>query len=280
MSCPVVRDSTLQSHRQTVDRVITAMRNQIDQPLSLESMARIGFSSPFHLNRTFRQVTGVPPSQFLSALRLEAARRMLMKTQRKVIDICYDVGYNSVGTFTRRFTSALGVSPTTFRELTQSPAARAVKRPDCGAIAGRKRRSGPGVAGQIAAPGDFEGIILAGLFETPIPQAKPVACVIIDGAGDYEIEDVPEGNLYLFALGLEHPVHPPVCFQHETALRGGGHSIRITGGTVKGTTYIQLRPPSSFDPPILMALTLLLDQLFDKNGVDDQPLAALLETGP
>ena len=121
MGSPVVRASTMRSHHESVDRVITAMRSRIDEPLSLQSMARIGFASRFHFNRTFRQITGIPPSQFLYALRLDAARRLLTETQRKIIDICYDVGYNSVGTFTRRFTDALGVSPSTFRELTQSP---------------------------------------------------------------------------------------------------------------------------------------------------------------
>ena len=116
----VVRDSTLRSHYESVERVIAAMRTRLDQPMSLRSMARIACPSPYHFNRTFRQVTGVPPSQFLYAMRLDTARRLLMHTQKKVIDICYDVGYNSVGTFTRRFTDLFGISPTTLREFSQS----------------------------------------------------------------------------------------------------------------------------------------------------------------
>src|SRR5579884_4567985 len=118
MASPVVRDSTLRTHYESVARVISAMRNQIDRPMTLEQMARIGFASPSHFNRTFRQITGVPPLQFLYALRLEAAKRMLFQTQKKVIDICYEVGYSSVGTFTRRFADVLGVSPVRFRKLT------------------------------------------------------------------------------------------------------------------------------------------------------------------
>src|SRR5215472_13479816 len=121
MSTSVVRDSTVRSHYESVERVIATMRDRIDEPLSLGSMARIAFTSRYHFNRVFRQVTGVPPAQFLYALRLERAKRLLMQTQRKVIDICYDVGYNSVGTFTRRFTDLLGVSPGTFRQLSRSP---------------------------------------------------------------------------------------------------------------------------------------------------------------
>jgi len=262
MGCPVVRDSTIRSHQETVDRVITAMRSQIDQPLCLESMARIGFASRFHFHRTFRQITGIPPRQFLYALRLDAARRLLMHSRQKVIDICYGVGYNSVGTFTRRFTNVLGVSPTAFREITQSQQLAAAKESTHPVASRRRRRTGYTVQGQIEVPDDFHGVILIGLFATAIPQAKPLACTIVSEAGSYQIKDAPEGESYLFALGLEDPIHAPVCFRYESALRGGGNPIRISCHEVHGQADLRLRPPSSFDPPILMALTLLIDQFF------------------
>ena len=264
MGSPVVRASTMRSHHESVDRVITAMRSRIDEPLSLQSMARIGFASRFHFNRTFRQITGIPPSQFLYALRLDAARRLLTETQRKIIDICYDVGYNSVGTFTRRFTDALGVSPSTFRELTQFPGqAQIALRPKPPASA--KRATGPGhrhpVDGRIKVPSNFHGLVLIGLFETPIPQARPMACAIAGEDGTYRIEDAPEGEFYLFALGLEHPIQSPECFQYEEALRAGGHPLIVGKNGVRGLTHLHLRPPASYDPPVLMSLAMLTENL-------------------
>lgn len=260
MGSPVVRASTTRSHHESVDRVITAMRSRIDEPLSLQSMARIGFASRFHFNRTFRQITGIPPSQFLYALRLDAARRLLTETQRKIIDICYDVGYNSVGTFTRRFTDALGVSPSAFRELTQSPGQPPVHlRPKAPGSAKRAAKSGHCVAGRIKVPANFRGVVLTGLFETPIPQARPVACAIAGEDGAYRIEDAPEGEFYLFALGLEHPIQSPECFQYEEALRAGGHSLRVGRNGVRGMTTLHLRPPATYDPPVLMSLTMLTE---------------------
>jgi len=262
MGSPVVRASTVRSHHESVDRVITAMRSRIDEPLSLQSMARIGFASRFHFNRTFRQITGIPPSQFLYALRLDAARRLLTETQRKIIDICYDVGYNSVGTFTRRFTDALGVSPSTFRELTQSPGENPiVLRPKPPASARRAAKTGHRVAGRIQVPSNFHGLVLIGLFETPIPQARPVACAIAGEDGTYRIEDAPEGDFYLFALGLEHPIQSPECFQYEEALRAGGHALQVEKNGVRGITYLHLRPPASYDPPVLMSLAMLTENL-------------------
>jgi AraC-like DNA-binding protein len=243
------------------------MRNRLDEPMSLESMARIACSSPYHFNRTFRQVTGVPPAQFLYALRLDTARRLLMQTKKKVIDICYEVGYNSVGTFTRRFTDLLGISPTALREMAQ---AKTEPIADCSSLSseGQQAQSEPGVSGYVKVPAGFKGIIFIGLFESPIPQAKPVACAVTNGSGFYRIQQAPEGEFYLFALGLTYPLHAQECLHYETALRGGGQSLRISAESVSGPTYLRLRPASPLDPPILLALPALTDEFLKQKQVD------------
>jgi len=263
MATAVVRDSTVRSHYDSVERVITAMRSHIDQPLSLHSMAKVACASPFHFNRTFRHVTGVPPSQFLYALRLDAARRLLMQTERKVIDICYDVGYNSVGTFTRRFTDLLGVSPSTFRDLARLPLMHVPEYPAPMIIANGHMK-GQAISGRIHTPANFRGFVFVGLFSTPVPQARPVACAVADESGFYHLERVPEGEFYLFGLGLEQTAPASAYFQYDSALRAGGHSISVTRNSVHGATNLYLRPPSSFDPPILLVLALLLEEYFER----------------
>lgn len=260
MSSPIVRNSTVRSHYESVERVIAAMRDQIDQPLSLGSMARIALASRYHFNRTFRQVTGVPPSQFLYALRLEKAKRLLLHTQHKVIDICYEVGYNSVGTFTRRFTDLLGVSPTTFRGLARGPVKRLSHYRNSAASTEANGNSGCRVSGYVKVPARFHGLVFVGLFETPIPQGKPLACAAPSSDGSYCIEDAPPGEFYLFALGLKHPIDARGCFDYESALRGGGNALRIARDSVAGSTYVRLRPPSPFDPPILVLLPVLMEK--------------------
>ncbi len=258
MATPVIRDSTARSHYESVERVIAAMRDRIDEPMSLGSMAKIASTSRYHFNRTFRQVTGVPPSQFLYALRLERAKQMLTHTRKKIIDICYGVGYNSVGTFTRRFTDMLGISPKAFRELAQS-SSRSIANYQDGAM---EENPAPGccVSGLVNAPSRFHGLIFVGLFETPIPKGKPLACAIVNQSGPYQFGGAPQGEYFLFALGLEDPIHAPDCFHYESALRGGGQLLRISRNSVKGSTYLRLRPPSPFDPPILLALPVLMEQ--------------------
>jgi AraC family transcriptional regulator len=264
MEQAVVRESTSRLHYESVKRAIAAMRGQIGQPLSLRSLAKIGFASPYHFTRTFRSVTGLPPLHFLSALRLDAARTLLLHTPSKVIDICYDVGYSSVGTFTRRFTGSFGVSPRQFRALAQSQAHRAIHSHHVShhvfSESQAELPSGPSISGHVMMPIGFTGIVCVGLFATPIPQSKPLACTIAAPNGDYQMQDAPQGKSFLFALGMELPIQTRDCFCHDSVLRAGGQGLCISGSNVSGEPDLILRAPLPTDPPILLFLADLLQK--------------------
>ena len=267
MGYPVVRDSTIRSHCESVERVIAVMRDHLDEPLTVRQLARIGYASPYHFIRNFRRITGIPPAQFLRALRLDAAKRMLTETEKKVIDICYEVGYTSVGTFTRRFVDLLGVSPVRLRRLAGT---RSIPLPS-DQLAGSTKRQvqmDAAVTGYVQAPHGFHGVIAVGLFTTRMPQGKPVSCALLRGGGMYQLESALEGEFYLFAVGLKEPAGAPIYFDYSAALRAGGHSIRISRGSVQGPTFLELRPPSPFDPPLLLVLPAQLT--FTPDGSDGE----------
>jgi AraC-like DNA-binding protein len=67
-------------------------------------MTGIAHLSPYHFARTFRRITGIPPGEFLGALRLQRAKELLLTTDLFTSEVCYEVGYASFGTFTSRFT--------------------------------------------------------------------------------------------------------------------------------------------------------------------------------
>ena len=257
MEQAVVRESTTRLHYESVKRAIAEMRRQMGQPLSLRSLAKIGFASPYHFTRTFRSVTGLPPLHFLSALRLDAARTLLLHTRSKVIDICYDVGYSSVGTFTRRFTGSFGVSPRQFRALAQSQR-HAIRHQQSLPAPHARLADGRGFSGHVTAPSGFKGIVCVGLFSAPIPQSKPLACTIAEPNGDYHMPDAPLGKSFLFALGMELPIQARDCFCHDSVLRAGGQAIRISENDVSGDTDLILRAPLPTDPPILLFLADLM----------------------
>src|SRR5258708_28886369 len=114
---PTSRTSTRDAHVRAVTRVIRTMRERLDANITLSEMAAEAYMSRYHFDRTFRTITGVRPRQYLRALRLHAAKRLLVHTSSSVTDVCFDVGYNSLGTFIRCFTDLLGISPRRLRLL-------------------------------------------------------------------------------------------------------------------------------------------------------------------
>lgn len=66
-------NSTALSHQQAIERVILAMCSRLAERLTLRDLAGIAHLSPYHFCRIFHRLTGVPPGEFLTALRLEEA---------------------------------------------------------------------------------------------------------------------------------------------------------------------------------------------------------------
>jgi AraC-like DNA-binding protein len=247
---------TAECHTQAVQRVINAIRGRLDDTISLTEMADLAHMSRFHFNRTFRQITGLPPRRFLSALRVQAATRLLLDTDHSVTDICLDVGYNSLGTFIRRFSSVLGMSPMRLRVMRKTPVNDLLMQSKTSA-GKRSERLEPSIVGRIAAPPSFSGPIFIGLFANAIPEGAPVACAIRYSPGLFEMARIPRGPHYIFAVGLPWPDNMDDYFNHDSALRGGGEVVCADEGTVE-CGEICLRAGMPTDPPILVNLPILL----------------------
>ena len=114
------RPATALLRAQAIERVIAAMQQHLDEPLSLDELAEVAVLSRYHFSRVFHNVTGLPPVQFLATLRLAEAKRLLLTSSLNVADVCFRVGYNSLGSFTVRFSRSVGVSPGRFRQLRES----------------------------------------------------------------------------------------------------------------------------------------------------------------
>jgi AraC-like DNA-binding protein len=83
--------------------------------VTLEDCAREAGLSPWHLLRAFRAAFGETPKEFHTRLRLEQAKHLLTVTNRSVTDVCLDVGFSSLGTFSTLFKQHVGCSPKAFR---------------------------------------------------------------------------------------------------------------------------------------------------------------------
>jgi AraC-like DNA-binding protein len=85
------------------------------EPLDLDAIAGAAGYSRFHFVRAFRDAYGVTPRDYLSARRVERARELLRTANLTVTEICFLVGFSSLGSFSARFKAAVGVTPTAYR---------------------------------------------------------------------------------------------------------------------------------------------------------------------
>jgi AraC-like DNA-binding protein len=96
-------------------RARDAMDRTYAQPLDVPTLARIAHVSDAHFIRTFRATFGETPHRYLQRRRVERSMFLLRETDRSVTEICFDVGFGSLGTFSRTFRDIVGESPTAYR---------------------------------------------------------------------------------------------------------------------------------------------------------------------
>ncbi len=253
------RPSTRELHQHVIERAILAMRQNLDRSFPLERIAKSAMCSPFHFNRVFRQMLGVTPTHFLSALRLQAAKKLLLTTSLSVIDICFEAGYNSLGSFTTRFTQLVGVPPNRLRKL--AGRTRAIGELVNKDSLIQSHESLASVYGTVTSPDAFDGPVFIGLFKEAMPQGAPAACTIADGCGNFSLSAVDEGEYFLFAAGLPWSEPAVSYLMSENILRAssGRTPLTILAGSPARRVDLVLRSESLTDPPILIALPLLLN---------------------
>jgi len=96
-------------------RARDAMDRTYAQPLDIPELARIAIVSEAHFIRTFKETFGETPHRYLQRRRVERSMFLLRATERSITDICMDVGFNSLGTFSRTFKDIVGRSPKEYR---------------------------------------------------------------------------------------------------------------------------------------------------------------------
>jgi len=239
-----------------VDKVIAAMHERIDRPFALDEMARIAYLSRFYFNRVFREITGLPPVRFHTALRIAAAKRLLVTTDLSVTEVCLEVGYQSLGTFTTHFHELVGVSP---RELRRAaPVTAAVPPQLADALARSQAASGtPAVEGElVGAPAGDPACV--GLFRQPYPHGVPFACTVVEGPGRYELQADARGSFHVAATAFGADDRP--AFVAVTR-----RPVRLAAGRTSRRD-LRLRPVRLTDPPILLALPRLPAARDDGDG--------------
>lgn len=98
-----------------IHRALASMHDRMTRELDLSRLAREARLSDAHFSRAFKKSTGLAPSQYLTRMRMERARRLLRETVRSVVDVGLEVGYASPSHFAQVFRREVGVLPSEYR---------------------------------------------------------------------------------------------------------------------------------------------------------------------
>lgn len=243
-------------HHHMVERIVGIMRSSVD-PLTLDDLAETAGLSPFYFARTFRSVAGVPPGEFQAALRFERAKRLLLTSPASVTEICFEVGYDSLGTFSSRFKRLIGIGPAQFRALPDIVAGINTHTEVTKSLV--MANATARVEGTIVAPADLRSHVYVGLYTDPIAASRPVVGQLLPAPGAFRLPEVPPGTYYLMAAALPNAGSP---LEHllpgPGILVAGSDPVVVTSPHERHVRSLVLRPLCPMDPPLLTALPALL----------------------
>jgi AraC-like DNA-binding protein len=121
---PVTGPSAEEHHLRdlvTLRRVRDRIDREYAQPLDVEALARGAHMSAGHLSRQFRLAYGESPYSYLMTRRIERAMALLRRGELSVTEVCFEVGFSSLGTFSTRFTELVSVAPSVYRRHETRP---------------------------------------------------------------------------------------------------------------------------------------------------------------
>lgn len=87
-----------------------------DQPITVSETAKAACLSPNHFLRSYKQLFGMTPHQYLCERRLQESKKLLLQTDKSVTEICLEVGFQSPGSFSSLFSKRFSITPSQFRQ--------------------------------------------------------------------------------------------------------------------------------------------------------------------
>ena len=251
------RDGTEAAYTVSVERAIRHMRENLAEPLDLDRLAQIAAVSKFHFVRVFDEVTGTTPLHFLSCLRMQRAKELLLKSDSSITDICFEVGYSSLGSFSKNFGELVGVSPQEFRGYPRRMNPMQFAKAVWHFLATSQEFTGPALEGAVEAPGRKRGFTFVGTFTKGVPQGVPFSGTVMMKAGPFRIQRPDLEEFHLLAAFI--PLSADLSAIVTTLPIEWVASLRITGAALAKDEQprLKLRPLRPTDPPIVLALPAL-----------------------
>ncbi len=248
--------------------VITYIRQHLHEPISLARLSQYASYSPYHFIRIFKDQMGLTPQYFISSLRMQRAKELLLSTHFPVRDVANELGYQSLGTFTTRFSKAVGMTPSEFRHsgLHAEQHLRRLSEPSIW-LSGHAASIAlhDNIEGTVRSEIPFEGVVLVGLFPKPLPEGVPLYGTLARANHSFRITGVKPGIYYLMATSVSWESKASDMLLPAYTLRTRSRMPIIVRPEERVPNQdVVLYPPRLDDPPILISLPILMQRLYQR----------------
>ncbi|HSU56036.1 MAG TPA: AraC family transcriptional regulator [Candidatus Dormibacteraeota bacterium] len=250
------RTETSEIYQASVIKIIRHMKQHLQDPLDLERLAQIASISKFHFVRVFDEVTGTTPHHFVACLRMQRAKELLLETADPITDICLEVGYTSLGSFSKSFTFLVGMSPVAFRGIPKRLDSMRFGQIVWRFLSARKKEPGPQLTGILEGPSRPRGFTFVGTFTRGVPQGIPYSGTVVLGRGKFQVKRPDMDEFHLMAVLVPFSAKLKQMVTHLPV--GLVASLRVQNyRPSQAPPRLRLRPLSPIDPPIVLALPSL-----------------------
>lgn len=244
-------------HRDVVSKVILNMKKVENSDVSLDEWADFACLSKFELISAFKKLTGIPPMTFHNAEKLEIAKKLLVFDKMPATQVCFEIGFESLGSFVTKFGSNVGITPANYA---RTMSAFGFAELFAHSLLSRRpvsRSAGTSIEVHFDEPRTaIKPSLIAAVFSRAYPSGTPAGWRFVP----------PTRRLALFHSGLtgyclaaSMPLWPRLSelVNFHPALIGRSALTR-TDGEIR----LMLRPPTIFDPPITLAIPALFCREF------------------
>lgn len=252
------------------ESIICYIQNHIYEPLPLARLASYAAYSPYHFTRLFKEKMGISPLYYVSSMRLQRAKDLLLNTNLSIRDVGMEIGQQSLGTFTTRFTERVGMTPSQFRNSVREAgeSLRLLQHWEEWRAQPLVPNYGTTVAGIVQSEHSFEGVVLIGLFARPIPEGMPLYGTLVSSSlGSYALHNVKPGIYYLMATSVAWGTGAIDMLLPQQTMRTRSHKpLLIERYMPEYNADVHLYPPRLDDPPILISLPVLMKDFMGRIG--------------
>lgn len=249
-----------------VERVIEYIRENIENDITLDDIAKHMNYSRFYLSRTFKKEKGASIKQYIEALKVERAVSKIVENKESVSDIALNMGHKSLGTFSNTFKKQTIVSPKKYQRaasLSYKFLSNMIQNKNIMVHYNNFVETKNSFSIKVKYPVGYKHkITCMGLFKEALPKGAPVVGVASADVLEFTIENVPNCKYYFFACEIMEDISLTKSYVLNNNYRMGLFEPFTFEGQTHHSCEIMMRRKQYGDPPITINLPALLNRTF------------------